>query len=379
MKKVVNGYVVEIDNIEIFELASKGIAMQKVTLNSTKDAIDKSINLSDVRRYINLYDMFFSYLPYPLYAIESNIKYSALATFIKAASNRNIKMWINDGLNIVLNSTTCNVLKIVGNSWSLEHSDEFSMDNTYIELYKNMPGYKEYKWVLSMVSKNIPTSNFYRVFMPEFVRACNNDFNTVRHELRNILTFSNIPEKTELKVDRIIDADSCTEYYMDIYCSGEVDSGDKTQCWDFTGAGDISHTRNECIKTYEFKGYTKKIIGDNEDESLPKQCNIPGLRTIFMVLCEAKEALKYDIFPSYEGIVSGNHLVFTINKGIFLTKINRMMMPKGIARGVELYSVCNNKIYYIQRQFVENGVCKSTMYAYNMLDDKTSVCKISYK
>jgi len=379
MRKVVNGKVIDIDNIEIFDLASRGMALQKVTLSNTGDGIDKSLNVPEVRKYINLYDIFFNSLPYPLYAIESPIKYSALGTFIKMASKRQIGMWIDDGLNILINNTTGAVLKIVNNSWSLEYTHKKEKDNTSMDIYKNSPGYKEYQWVLGRVSKNYPTSNFYQQFMPEFLKACNNDLNIVRHELKNILTFASIPARADLKRDRIVDIDNEKEYYIDIYCSGEIETGETTQTWNLLdGANEISSAKRNTIKTYEFKGYTKPTMGLGEKDSEPQQCNLPGLRTIFMVLCEAKEALKSEKFPEYEGILSGVHLVFTINNGIFITKLNRMAVPKGVARGVELYAVNDNKIYYTQKQKIGDNAFKNIMYSYNIIDTKTTVCKISY-
>ena len=86
MRKLVNGKVIEIDNIELFELAAEGLALQNTAISSTNDGIEANINSPLVRKYIKQYDVFFKAMPYPLYAIEADIKYATLGNFIKSLS-----------------------------------------------------------------------------------------------------------------------------------------------------------------------------------------------------------------------------------------------------------------------------------------------------
>ena len=84
MKKLVNSKVIDIDNIELFEMAAEGMVLQSQTVSNTSDGIDQDMNSPAIQRYIKLYDIFFKSMPYPLYAIESDIKYATLANFIKS-------------------------------------------------------------------------------------------------------------------------------------------------------------------------------------------------------------------------------------------------------------------------------------------------------
>ena len=70
MKKLVNGKVVNVDNIALFELAAEGLALQNTAISSTNDGIEGNIDSPLVRKYIKQYDVFFKSMPYPLYSFS---------------------------------------------------------------------------------------------------------------------------------------------------------------------------------------------------------------------------------------------------------------------------------------------------------------------
>ena len=129
MKKLVNGKIINIDNIELFELAAEGLALQNTVTSATADGIDANINSPLVRKYIKQYDLFFKYMPYPLYAIESDIKYATLGNFIKSLSKEKIHIWVDRGLHIKLDEESGMTLKIVNNTWSIVYVNEEKQDN----------------------------------------------------------------------------------------------------------------------------------------------------------------------------------------------------------------------------------------------------------
>ena len=151
MRKLVNGKVVNIDNMELFELAAEGLAIQNMAVSNTSEGIEGNINSPIIKRYIKQYDIFFRSMPYPLYAIETNIKYATLGNFIKSLSNNQINMWIENGLNILIDKDTGMILRIVNNTWSISYEKEIKEDNTPMELYSGDIGYKEYSWLLNKI------------------------------------------------------------------------------------------------------------------------------------------------------------------------------------------------------------------------------------
>ena len=376
MKKLVNSKVVNIDNIELFELAAEGLALQNTAVSTTADGIEANINSPLVRKYIKQYDIFFKSMPYPLYAIEDDIKYATLGNFIKALSKERINMWVDKGLHIKLDINTGMTLRIVNNTWSIIYNKENRTDNTSMELFEHSIGYREYSWLLKKIINKETTANFYMEFMPDFVKACNAQPMVLKWELENILTFGNIPNKIEFKQNKIINVQADEEYTLDIYCTGSVDTEEKIQSWSLldnnTG---INGARYKQVKTYGFDVYAKPMSDGAKASGKFEKCKITGLHNLFMQLCGIKSAHEMNTFPNFEGIISDTNLVFTIEKRLFVAKSNRLVEPKDIAHGVELYSVENNKVYFIKSKKINDKISKDTLYSYNIPDGTIRLCK----
>ena len=136
MKKLVNGKVIEIANMKLFELAAEGLALQNTAVSNTSEGIEASINSPLVHKYIKQYDIFFKSMPYPLYAIEADIKYATLGSFIKTLAKEKIDLWVHNGLNIKLDAKTGMTLNVVNNTWSIIYDTSEHEDNTTLELYR---------------------------------------------------------------------------------------------------------------------------------------------------------------------------------------------------------------------------------------------------
>lgn len=377
MKKLVNGKVINVDNIELFELAAEGLALQSTTTSATADGIEANINSPLVRKYIKQYDVFFKYMPYPLYAIEDDIKYATLGNFIKSLAKEKVTMWVDNGLFIKLDATTGMTLRIVNNTWSIVYKKEDRSDNTSLELFEKSVGFKEYSWILKKIVNKENTSNFYSEFMSDFVKACNNQPMILKWELENMLTFSNIPNRVEFKQNKIINLVADEEYLLDIFCTGTEETEEKVQTWSLMN--DMSAGfRSKTIKTYGFDSYAKPLSDGAKTSGKMEKCKLAGLNNLFMKLCEIKNNNDFTTFPNFEGIVSDTDLVFTINRMLFITKSNRIKEPIDIAHGVELYSVENNKVYFIKSKKISEKISKDSLYSYNIADGAIRLCKIVF-
>lgn len=377
MKKLVNGKVVNIKNIELFELAAEGLALQNTTTSATKEGIESVIDSELVSKYIKEYDIFFRSMPYPLYAVESDIKYVTLGVFIKALSSSHIDMWVDKGLHINLDKDTGMTLKIVNNTWSIEYNKEPQQDNISLSLFNKSIGYNEYSWVLNKIINNEKTNTFYEQFMPEFVKACNNDPMILKWELENILTFSNIPKKIELRPNRIIDFISEEEYMLDIFCTGTSESTDKVQSLSLINISDITSSYKK-IRTYGFESYVKHLSGySNKKDKIVKK-SIVGLQNLFNQLCAIKNAKDISTFPTFYGIIQDSNLIFIVDNKLYISKSNRIESNKDIAHGIQFYSIENNKVYFTKSKKVNNKISKDTLYCYNISDGLTRVCKIIF-
>ena len=375
MRKLVNGKVVDIDNMELFELAAEGLAIQSVAVSATSEGIEGNINSPIVKRYIKQYDVFFRSMPYPLYAIEADIKYATLGNFIKALSQNKITMWVENGLNIIIDKETGMVLRIVNNTWSITYTKSIKEDNTAMELYSDSIGYREYSWLLNKIINKEATANFYVEFMLDFVKACNNQPMVLKWELENMLTFGQIPNRTELKQDKIIDIANNKEYSLDIYCTGVVDTDEKVQSWSLSG-NNIGGMKYKSIKTYGFDAYSKSLLGTGSVSSKLEKCKVNGFQNMFLELCGIKSAMDMTSFPSFYGIMQDTNLAFTIDKRLFITKSNRLAEAKDIAHNVDLYTIDKNKVYFVKSKRVTDKITKDTLYSYSIPDGVVRVCKI---
>ena len=226
------------------------------------------------------------------------------------------------------------------------------------------------------IIKKQTTANFYMEFMPEFVKACNGQSMVLKWELENILTFGVIPNKIELKQNKILHINEEKEYMLDIYCTGMAETEEKIQSWNLTEYGNMTTMpRYKQVKTYGFDAYAKPIYDTTKGNGKLEKCNIVGLHNLFMQLCGIKTAKETTVFPNFEGIICDSNMAFVIDKRLFIAKSNRLSEPKDIAHGVDLYSMEGNKVYFIKSKRIDDKISKDSLYSYNISDGSIRLCK----
>lgn len=374
MKKVVNGIVVDV-NMELFELAAEGLAIQKTTTSITSDGLDNNVNSALIKKYLKQYDMFFKSMPYPLYAVERDIKYITLGNFIKSLSKNDINMWVNHGLHIKLDTETGMTLTFVNNTWSIDYIKEHIDTDIEIEKYEGCTGYKEYLWVLNKVLHKEKTTDFYKEMMPEFVVACRNQPMILKWELENILTFAMVDDKRDLKSNKVLDIENNLEYTIDPYYTGTIDTGEKIQVWSLSGDNVAVSSRAKGIKGYDYEVYCKNIDNSNKLE----KSDLKGLRNLFMELCGIKGACEMEEFPEFKGIIEGINFAFTIEGRLFVSKSNKLYKTKDIANSAEIYNMEKGTVYFTKSKKINDKVTKETLYSYKISTEAVRVCKIQYK
>lgn len=380
MRKLVNGKVVDIKNIELFEQAMEGLAIRSTTMSKTSDGLNGNIDTSTVKRYIKQYDLFFKYMQYPLYAIESDVKYATLGNFIKSLSKENLDIWVKNGLNIRIDKETGMTLKIVNNTWSIIYDTKKHEDNTAMNNFSDCVGYREYNWILNRVLNKESTSDFYKTFMPEFVEACNDNNMILKWELENMLTFGQIPQRRIFKANRLVDVDDNKEYFIDIYSDGTIEATDGSSVYtiNFTTSEPTSTVRKRKERAYNFDAYVKDLDENGSEKSKMSKTRMVGLMSMFVELCGYKSAKELKEFPTYFGAISGGYLVFSIDGRLIVLNKDRQSEPKMIASGTELYAIENNKVYFTRSKGVTESIAKDTLYSYNLKDGVTRICKIIY-
>lgn len=378
MKKMVNGSVVDV-NIEIFETGFEGLALQTSTASNISDTINSESET--VKNCIESYHKIYKSLPFPLYCIENNIKYSTTAMFIQDDIRIANSMWVDKALFIKIEDDRA--LKIVGSTWSIISIDRTPEDNTNIEYHKEDVGYKEFKWVLSRIMNNAGLSSFYNVFMSKFVEACKNEPMVLKWELGRMLDFGYVPKKEELKDNKILDALSECEYNIDIYCSGKRRTTENIL--EITLGGDKSgiSKRSKYVKTYDFDVYSKnnKTAEDTGDKIIAKmeKSSMDCMAALFEKVIEngsTGDAID-DII--YSGVYDGRYMVFQIHGTLYYCKADKYNKAIEIANSVRLYAYENSIVYMLKSSKCESGVFKNTIYSYDLDTKKLRLCRIYYK
>lgn len=385
MRKLVNGKVIDVKNIKLFELAAEGCARRSTTVSNTSDGIANNLNSSILQKIIQCYDIFFKAMPYPLYAIEDDIKYATLANFIKAIAGSNLHYWVNGGLFIQVDESTQMTLHIVNNTWGIIYTKALD-DNISLDLFKNNVAYPDYTWLLNKIlnRESFNSYSYYETFMPDFLKACNYNDVVIKWELDNILNFGNIPKKIELVDNKIIDVTKNCEYTLDTFVTGKVESEDKVTTWDLSRADRVgSLTSGKMIKTYGFDTYTKSLSAEayrfsNIPEKLTKTI-VPGLQSLFLVITGVKNAQERKNFPPYRGFISDNNLIFSVDKCLYVTKSNVFTEAKEIARGIEIYGIDRNNIYFVKDKKITEHITRESLYSYNLSDGNIKICSIKFR
>lgn len=378
MKKKVNGKIVDIKNINVFEQAAEGLAINRSTSSTTADTIQA--DLYDIKEYVLLYNAIYQSLPYPLYALDNNIKYATLATFIKRKTTKSPKMWINGGLFICIDEENNIAVNFVNRTWAVVRVPKQLEDNTNMQLYKDDCGFADLMWALSRVLKKETTSAYYSSFMKEFVDACNGQPMVLKWELGNILDFGRIPSRQIFEANKIVDLESHKAYILDIFVAGTKETKDKQYSFSLLSE-DEPELKPKVIKQYGFDVYEKKNsengqVKPNDDKI--KKCELYGMTSVFNTLCFIKSMTEQQSFDEYRGFIIDNILVYVVRGRLYVAKASNFVEPKEIARGIELYAFDDGLIYFVKPQTIAKGIRKETIYSYSLKDNNLRLCKIQF-
>lgn len=382
MRKLINGTIVEINNIELFNRAAEDMIIDKKVTNKTADIIDCSNGL--IYKYVKYYDEIYKAMPFPLYGIESDVKYVAIGTIIKECIKDDTKMWADGALCVCIDNEREIVLRIVGNTWEITKKASKD-DNIDIEKYNGQLGYEEYSWFIKSVLERKNSGNFYITFMPEFVRACEWQPSIMQKELGDILTFSVIPNRLYLQDNKIIDLENKSVYCLDIYSNGYKKTGESQYVMSFLDEEDDSEMqmKPKYKMVYGFNTYVKEASigkdGTRSELGKLKEVKMEGMSNIFNTLCAIKMAAEKEEFESFTGFKIDRDMVYIVNNRLFVCKSFKASEPKEVATGVEIYGYDKGLVYFIKSTNIGNGTKKEIIYSYNLKDGTIKVCKIQFE
>jgi hypothetical protein len=385
MKKIVNGKMVDVYNVELFERAAESLAINRLVASNIADRIN--VGSETINNCIKVYEACHKAMPYPLYAIESNAKYAAIAAYIKKVVGERVEMWVDNALFIWMNREKGSALKIMASTWSIVNINEDKEDNTRLDDYFAEPGYAEYCWVLMQIENKQSTASYYEEFMQDFVEACNHEPLIMQWELGNILNFGPVPDALTLTTNKVLDLETKSEYSLDIFVAGTRDVGSTEYVMSFNlGSKKGMDVRQKQVKVYDYDTYEKpasanksyiKAEPDKAGDKLQKS-KLPGILNIFRTLTSIRIGSEADKFEEFTGFLSDGDLVYTVKNRIFVCKAYKFVETKEIATGMKLISFDRGLIYMARDELIGNGVYKEKIYSYCIRDGSVRLCKIHF-
>lgn len=382
MKKLVNGKAVEIDNIDIFKKSFEGIILDKKASSAIKDTIENSSDL--VKKCIKAYSKFNDQLPFPLFSIETDVKYAIIANYILSEVPELTKDNISINNCIYIRVEAKKVLKLMYHTWAIESETDQFLENSGLDLdkYETELGYKEFKWGLEKVKKGEELKDFYEVFMPKFLKACNNEDFILKWELNHILDFGKVPKEIEIEENRIINLETNYQYFLDVFSKEERKSKDSVMQIVIKNGRSKVNNINKLVKVYDFDVYGKAIgtgILDKKMENKIEKRQVDGMASLFETILIFGIDTNNVENIKYRGIIDNDMIIFEIDKNIYECKFSTYTRANLIANNVSIYSYEYPRIYMKKSKRLESGVFEDTIFAYNILEKKARLCKITFR
>lgn len=384
MKKKVNGKMVDITNMDLFEAAFHGKAMGKPVSSSISDKLTE--NSEFVNKCIEVYSDIYEKFPSVLRDIENKVKYAAIAMLLREELNEtlqddeDLEMWINNALFIRVDEITA--LKFAGDTWGIVRtSRERKKDNTDIELYQDEVGYKEYAWAVRRLIYGYRLDDFYEEFMPEFVKACNNSEVLINWEVSRMLDFGIIPnERVSLNDNRIIDIESGAEYMLDIFSTGMKATGEEELVINLTGRGKPISSKQKYAQTYDFEIYEKRLetnIEMSNKISRMKKANLDGFAAVFEIIV-GRSIVQESLNIKYSGLIINGIIVYQVGNQIYICRADTYTKPVEIGKNVDIYGYSEKYVYLVKRVLCDTGIYKESIYALNPTNMQIKLCKIQF-
>lgn len=367
MEKVVNGQLVDVGDIRLFELGLEGLSINKVAINNISIELKDDENIS---KCIEIYSKAYRMLPFPLYSVETNLKYSCIANIMKGNLKFGYKLWVDKSLNVYIVDSKL-LVKFMGNTWGVDYIEEPYKDNTDLDIYKRDVGYNEFSWVLDNKDNSNLTLDFYSEFMGDFLRACGNNANIMVKEFSKILDFENVPKPVNIMDNHIVDSTGEYEYFIDFYCAELRKTGDKQYSIDLTVDDDEDTVtcEDDVEPIFSLNAYKKVSLNDK---------GVFGAMEFDAELSERLcRVLEIDEDTSIKGVKVENTLFLEINNTVyyFNTLSNKFV---AIGNGIAIYSFKDNYIYFLRKQLIREKTYKNIIYKYNMFNSNINIAKISF-
>ncbi|MEM4385395.1 MAG: hypothetical protein QXD03_02470 [Candidatus Anstonellales archaeon] len=374
IKKVVNGKIVNIDNIELFEKAFKNIKLGLIK-EKNKDKIEYILGILEVlggrvREVIEEYIKFYSSLPFPFNSLNDGMIYSIIKAYLIEVGYNDFNYYVFEGC-IYINKddiwVRCSGFDIIiEKCLNIEKAIK-------LEDFVNDKWYSHYIWLLNSYREGKSLTGYYKEFMSEFYNACNGDVKVLKWELINIMNFGYKVNRLELKENVIIDIDNDIEYIIDIYFNKYIELEEEEMCINLYS--NTASYRKKRVKTYKYDVYEKSY---EENEGSLVKVEVDGMHNLFLRLVGVKESNLYKKIPTYKGFIVGGNLIYTVEDNVFICKAYKQSKEKMIASKCKIYGY-DKSMLYLLKSTREDNIYKDTIYSYNIHTGDIRIVDVDYR
>lgn len=387
MKKVVNGKVIHIEDTEVFESAERSLLRDRKCYNLVEHGLEYRIteNLEEAYEFIELYDNIYNSLPYPLYALDTPIKYVTIGALMYSVSEH-IQSFEKENSLVVIFGNGIEAIQFINNSYRFVEIDYEDSQREFIkniDSYKEMKYFKYFDFVYSALTssdtdrQNNVCTDFYREWFSDILKVCDED-SDIAAELSKILKVRDVPVKHNFKTNCVKDIGTGEEYYIDFISEGihTTKLEDTTTCINLVTGNVRSTHETDDTEIWNMNVMYKK---DKKSPMIKAETIRAGINTLGMFMCSLKESSGSSEFSDYKAIIVDCILLVEIDGEIYYTYINKLRPMTPVTDRARIYSVDGSNVY-IQTYDQSEGIVKErSTYVFNVRKRELELCRISYE
>ena len=379
VKKIVNGKLIDIGNYwDLFNEAYRDLSRLYSIGGNSLTFVLKDGLVGNIRDICSEYSNIYSKIPFPLSALESDLKYAFIGLLLASKLKLKDSIYVNNGLCICVDDGI--YIKFKATNWSI--TDEEPVASTKLGsmlIYEDEIGYSQFLWLYLRLKDNGDISDYYTACFSEIADACNNNNLIIEWELRNILNIHRVPNRMRL-IDRcVLDAYSNNVYRVDVLNTGVkiigdngggIDNADYIDNEEDT-VNNYSVIHDISVSNTELKGEHGHIIYANYVSIDNKRFN--AIKNI------ADELGITEIGVGITGLLVINRLIVEVCGNLYDIDIDSGTY-KLLATGVKLLGLDvrrTDRVYFKEIECLSNGVIRESIYYYNTED--CVLCDIAYK
>ena len=379
VKKIVNGKLIDIGNYwDLFNEAYRDLSRLYSIGGNSLTFVLKDGLVGNIRDICSEYSNIYSKIPFPLSALESDLKYAFIGLLLASKLKLKDSIYVNNGLCICVDDGI--YIKFKATNWSI--TDEEPVASTKLGsmlIYEDEIGYSQFLWLYLRLKDNGDISDYYTACFSEIADACNNNNLIIEWELRNILNIHRVPNRMRL-IDRcVLDAYNNNVYRVDVLNTGVkiigdngggIDNADYIDNEEDT-VNNYSVIHDISVSNTELKGEHGHIIYANYVSIDNKRFN--AIKNI------ADELGITEIGVGITGLLVINRLIVEVCGNLYDIDIDSGTY-KLLATGVKLLGLDvrrTDRVYFKEIECLSNGVIRESIYYYNTED--CVLCDIAYK